>query len=225
MVSLQAGLRMKMPKRTLHRPRAISLAEDHGRKRIRVLSGLLTSLICSCCIGGVSAVHAGAGFSKNLELQGFGFDIAATNEGSINQLTIIPHGLTGQKEAIAVEIDGTVSGAEIADLDANGFPEVYVYVNSAGSGSYGSLVGYAVNKGKSLTEIYLPPIADDTKHNKGYMGHDEFAVVEGTFVQRFPIYKNTDTNAAPTGKIRQLQYKLKAGEAGWVLRLDRAIEY
>lgn len=57
------------------------------------------------------------------------------------------------------------------------------------------------------------------------MGHDEFAVVEGTFVQRFPIYKDTDTNVQPTGKTRQLQYKLKAGEAGWVLRLDKAVEY
>jgi hypothetical protein len=32
-------------------------------------------------------------------------------------------------------------------------------------------------------------------------------------------------NAAPSGKIRQLQYKLVAGENGWVLRLDQAIEY
>lgn len=168
---------------------------------------------------------AGDGFSKHLDLQGLSFDVSATNEGSINQLTIIPHGLSEQKDPITVEIDGTVSGVEIDDLDANGFPEIYVYVMSAGSGSYGSLVGYAVNKGKSMTEIYLPPIADDPKHNKGYMGHDEFAVVEGTFVQRFPIYENMDTNAQPSGKIRQLQYKLKAGEAGWLLHLDKAIEY
>jgi hypothetical protein len=57
------------------------------------------------------------------------------------------------------------------------------------------------------------------------MGHDEFAVVEGTLVQRFPLYREGDANARPTGKIRQLQYKLKAGEAGWVLRLDRSVEY
>ncbi len=172
-----------------------------------------------------AAAKAGARFEKRLELQGFAFDISATNDGSINQLTVIPSGLSEQQGRLQVEIDGSVTGAEIADLDSNGFPEIYVYVTSAGSGSYGSLVGYAVNKGKSVSEIYLPPVSDDKKHSKGYMGHDEFAVVEGTFVQRFPLYEDADTNAQPTGKTRQLQYKLKAGEAGWVLRLDKAIEY
>jgi len=164
-------------------------------------------------------------FRKSLELQGFSFVVEATNEGSINQLKITPTGLTEDNKPAASEIEGTVSGAEIGDLDGNGFPEVYVYVTSAGSGSYGSLVAYAVNNGKSMTSIYLPPVTDNAKANKGYMGHDEFAVVEGTFVQRFPIYKEGDTNADPSGKTRQLQYKLKSGEAGWLLKLDKVIEY
>ena len=60
---------------------------------------------------------------------------------------------------------------------------------------------------------------------KGYMGHDEFAVVEGIVAQRFPIYKDGDTNAQPSGKMRQLQYKLEPGEASWQLRLDRVVDY
>lgn len=172
-----------------------------------------------------AAVAEAGGFSKRLELQGFAFDVSATEDGSLNRLTIMPHGPGGKLAPISVEIDGTVSGAEIDDLDSNGDPEIYVYVNSAGSGSYGSLVAYAVNKDKSLSEIYLPQIADDKQHSKGYMGHDEFAVLEGTFVLRFPIYREGDSNAAPTGGTRQLQYKLKPGEAGWMLRLDRVVDY
>ncbi|MCA3556219.1 PliI family lysozyme inhibitor of I-type lysozyme [Aestuariivirga sp.] len=187
--------------------------------------GLLLPAAFLAVLSAPGSADAGNGFSRRLELQGVKFDVSATNEGSINQLTIVPHGLHEQRGPVTVEIDGTVSGAEIADLDANGFPEIYIYVTSAGSGSYGSLVGYAVNNNKSMTGIHLPPIADDAKHNSGYMGHDEFAVVEGTFVQRFPIYGTMDSNAQPSGKTRQLQYKLKAGEAGWVLRIDKAIEY
>lgn len=52
------------------------------------------------------------------------------------------------------------------------------------------------------------------------MGHDEFQVVENSLVRRFPIYKDGDSNAKPSGKMRQLQYKLKAGEAGWLLKLE-----
>jgi hypothetical protein len=182
-------------------------------------------LILSFAITSGHAAVAGEPFKQVFQLQGITFTVEATNEGSLNQLTITPKGLTEVNEPVTREIDGTVSGADVADIDVNGFPEIYVWVTSAGSGSYGSLVAYAVNKGKSISEIYLPPIADDPKHSKGYMGHDEFAVVEGTFVQRFPIYREGDTNAAPTGKTRQLQYKLRAGEAGWKLELDKAVEY
>ena len=57
------------------------------------------------------------------------------------------------------------------------------------------------------------------------MGHDAFAVVENRFVQRFPVYKPGDTNASPTGGMRQLHYKLVPGEAGWVLKLDKIEEF
>jgi hypothetical protein len=57
------------------------------------------------------------------------------------------------------------------------------------------------------------------------MGHDDFAVVEGTLVRRFPVYKDGDHNAAPSGGVRQLQYKLRPGEANWQLKLDRVVEY
>ena len=57
------------------------------------------------------------------------------------------------------------------------------------------------------------------------MGHDQFAIGEAALLRRFPIYRNGDTNAAPTGGVRQLQYKLKAGEAGWVLKLDNITAY
>jgi hypothetical protein len=50
-------------------------------------------------------------------------------------------------------------------------------------------------------------------------------VVETTFVRRFPIYRDGDVSAKPTGRARQLQYKLRPGEAGWVLKLDRTVEY
>jgi hypothetical protein len=59
----------------------------------------------------------------------------------------------------------------------------------------------------------------------GYMGHDEFAVVENSLVRRFPVYREGDTNTAPSGRMRQIQYKLVAGESGWVLRKDRIVEY
>ncbi len=162
---------------------------------------------------------------RTLTLLGVSFRVISLNDSSLNTLEIVPGGLEIDNRKISRQIDGVVTGVEVADLNADGSPEIYVYVTSAGSGSYGSVVAYSANKRKSLSEVYLPPIAENPKASQGYMGHDEFAVVEGRLIQRFPLYRSTDSNAKPTGGMRQLQYKLVPGEAGWILKLDRMVDY
>ena len=77
----------------------------------------------------------------------------------------------------------------------------------------------------SDTLLTLPEISENNEVNKGYMGHDEMAIVENTFCQRFPIYKDGDSNANPTGGTRQIQYKLVDGETGRILKIDKVLEF
>jgi hypothetical protein len=191
------------------------------------LAYMLTGLLCGAisASAGVDIRQENIRFDKMIELHGIKFHVTSTNDGSINTLNIVPTGLTIDNTPIVRTIDGTVTGAEVADLNVDGSPEIYIYVTSAGSGSYGSLVAYSANRRKSLSEIHLPSLAKNKKAAQGYMGHDEFAVIESVLARRFPIYRNTDTNAKPTGGMRQLHYKLFRGEAGWVLRVDRVVEY
>ena len=164
------------------------------------------------------------GFSRTLTMEGITFRVSCPNRGSLNELRIEPEGLLTDNSPMVQDVDGTVTGAEVADLNGDGSPEVYVYVQSAGSGSYGSLVAFSANNLKSLSGVYLPPVAEQPQVSKGYMGHDAFAVVDNRLVQRFPVYRETDTNAAPTGGTREVFYRLEAGEAGWLLKVDRVEE-
>jgi hypothetical protein len=163
------------------------------------------------------------GFDQTLALQGVTFHVMCPNQGSINVLRIEPQGLKKGNAVISKEIEGTITGAEVADLNADGSPEIYVYVASAGSGSYGSLVAYAANRKKSLTEIYLPPLEDNPKAMKGYMGHDELGVVERYLVRRFPVYRDQDIASQPTGGMRQIQYILNPSKYGWTLKVDKVL--
>jgi hypothetical protein len=172
-----------------------------------------------------TASFAAAPFDQTLSLQGITFHVACPNDRSAPAVTITPSGLTIDNSAMKQEAEGHVVLAEVADLDVDGSPEIYVYVQSAGSGSYGSLVAYSANRKRSLSQVYLPPITDHPTAARGYMGHDEFRVVESTLVRRFPVYREGDDNAKPTGGWRQIQYKLAAGEAGWILRPDKVVEY
>jgi len=160
-------------------------------------------------------------FEKTLSSDGITFKVVTTGEGSLRQLTITPSGLEIDNTPIKKEIEGSVSGVEIADINTDGSPEIYIYITSAGSGSYGSLVAYSANKKKSLSEIYLPPLEDDKINSVGYMGHDEFTIMENSLARHFPVYNKGDANCCPKGGIRQLQYKLIAGEAGWQLKLRK----
>ena len=164
-------------------------------------------------------------FQKTLTLQNISFDIKTRGEGSISQLTIQPKGLEIDNRKIAMEVDGQVVDAEIEDLNSDGFPEILIYTVSAGSGSYGNVIGYSVNNGKSISQIYFPELSENKEAGIGYMGHDEFAIVETSLVRRFPIYKDGDTNSKPTGGTRQIQYKLKDGEASRLLVIHKISEY
>jgi hypothetical protein len=175
--------------------------------------------------GGLSISAQAEPFFAQMVLQGVTFQVESPNDSSINQVTVRAETSEGSLGEVEVEADGRITNVEVEDLDANGYPEIYVYVTSAGSGSYGSLIAYASNTNKSMSEIYLPSLEDDAEVSRGYMGHDEFAVGEGNLIRRFPVYREGDSNAEPSGGTRQIQYKLEAGEAGWVLRQDRIVEY
>lgn len=164
-------------------------------------------------------------FHKTLSLQNINFEISIKGKGSLQQLTIKPSGLEISNLEINLEIDGNVVNAEIEDLNSDGFPEILIYTVSAASGTYGNVIGYSVNNGKSISQIYFPPISENPEASKNYMGHDEFAIVETSLVQRFKTYNKGDTNANPTGNMRQIQYKLIDGEASRRFIIEKITEY
>ncbi|MCB0485433.1 MAG: PliI family lysozyme inhibitor of I-type lysozyme [Flavobacteriaceae bacterium] len=164
-------------------------------------------------------------FAKSFHLQGIDFYVTSVKEEYQYKVTITPSGLEIDNQPVTFYTDDYVIDAEIEDLNSDGSPELLIYTQSVGSGSYGNVYGYSVNNKKSMSEIYFPPIAENTKVNQGYMGHDEFAIVETTLVQRFPVYNEGDANANPTGGKRQIQYKLIDGEASRKFVIDKVLDF
>lgn len=151
---------------------------------------------------------------------GIGFAVHAEPDGEGTRVTITPLGMSASNEPATQVFAATVTGAETDDLDADGFPEVYVYLASTDGSRRGDVFAMASNKGKSASTITLPALSDVPANAVGYTGGDEFAVVEGVLARRFPIQGGDGA-----AKTRQLQYKLVPGEAGWQLKLDRTSEF
>jgi hypothetical protein len=116
----------------------------------------------------------------------------------------------------------SISDVFVADLDGNGFDEIYIITTSAGSGSYGTVLGFASNKDKSLSMINFPEIQKRDENFEGYMGHDTFKIEDQKLVRIFPIYNEGDTNQNPTGWTRKLVYGLYLGEAMRQLKVEKS---
>ncbi|RYD48159.1 MAG: hypothetical protein EOP83_26930 [Verrucomicrobiaceae bacterium] len=159
-------------------------------------------------------------YEKSLELQGITFKVSSPNSAPSNRVTIVPAGLEADNSTVTVETPGIVTGTEVGDINADGSPEIYVYTTDVEE--RGNLIAFSANKKKSLSQISFPELGE---HSQGYRGGDEYAVVEGVIARRFPLYPVDATKTEPTRKIRQIQYKLQAGEAGWLLKVDKVIEF
>ena len=181
---------------------------------------MIPVLLAGATLSTFSQADNGA-FDKILRKDGIAFHVIGKRAEESARVRIVPQGLQEVNEPVELKIDGTITGAEIADLNGDKAPEVYIYVTSSGSGSYGSLVAYSSNHNQSMSEIYLPPLDPKSKAARGYMGHDRFKIQGHYLVRTFPVYEKEDPNCCPTGGERKLYYKLIPGEAGWILRLSK----
>jgi hypothetical protein len=172
-------------------------------------------LLTMALLAAVACPHPvlAAPFKQSLALQGVSFSVNASGDGSQQTLLVTTTGKGKRWPVIRETVDGQVVGTEVQDFNRDGLPELLVYLTSAGSGSYGSVLSWVTTKKGTLQPINMPDLSGLTA--KGYQGHDSFAVVEETLSRRFPIYKPGDTNAKPTGGLRQVNYKLVPGEASW----------
>ena len=102
----------------------------------------------------------------------------------------------------------------LADLDANGFDELYLITISAGSGSYGKVCGFASNKDKSFSFIYFPEITEKEIQPgelfEGYEGKDAFTIEGKNLIRQFAV-------GGDGKKIKTIRYELKKTETGFAL--------
>lgn len=108
------------------------------------------------------------------------------------------------------------------DLDANKFDEIFIWTVSAGSGSYGKLIGLSSLGDKSFALVNMPEISEKDLapggNFEGYEGHDEFEIVENSLSRRFPVKSDK-------GTIRGVNYKMKKGEASFQLWVKTSTVY
>lgn len=169
------------------------------------------------------ALQAQAAFEFAADQGGLSIRVGAANAGSLTTVNLVVHHEGALILRATVPAEGTVTEASVGDLNRDGYPEVYVFITSAGSGSYGSVIAYASNRNQSMTPITMQAPPDDAAVLTGYLGHDNYELGDDVLLRSFPVYLPGNSNAEPQGGRRTLRYRLHAGESGWLLKPELTV--
>lgn len=136
-----------------------------------------------------------------------GYRVECSNkEADENYVSISPVGLRIAGSKPSFKVLGRVNKALTDDFNDDGLPDLVICVYNE-SNNQTTIVSMSYTADKNLVPIYFPDIYLDPKLREGYKGYDEFSVLTGTLLRKFPIYLPDDTSDKPTGGIRTIQYK------------------
>lgn len=131
-----------------------------------------------------------------------------------NQLTIKPVGFESGARDISFTIKGRVASAQIDDLNRDGYPDLLITIFVDSNATSGTAYAFVSDGNKEIVPCVLPDPAMNSKISSGYKGHDQFTLMEGTLLHKFPIFNPKDEKDKPTGGNRVVMYQLAKAENG-----------
>jgi hypothetical protein len=182
--------------------------------RFRLLLSVLSVLLF--CIS-VSAQVPARKIDTSMKVGKVGYRIICKNSSpEKNIVSITPLGFDKEMREFSFEVKGRITRGEVDDINRDGFPDLVFYVFSNDSIPRGSVVGITSEKNETVVPVSFPDIFDDPKLRVGYKGNDQFFLMEGILVRRFPVYpvEGAPANAQGGNLIRQIQYNVVPGERG-----------
>lgn len=151
----------------------------------------------------------GKKFDSTVKVGRIGYHVATNNKNpDLNDVAIKLSGFEKEARGMDFYTRGRVTGISIDDLNTDGFYDLVIFVYGGLSGEFGSVYVLMSQENKSLIPVILPDPMLDGKINQGYKGYDEFTMLDGTILRKFPLYKSGDEKGKPTGGSRVVQYQI-----------------
>jgi len=157
-------------------------------------------------------------YDSTLKIGKIGFRVACGNRSlTQNALSIKPLGFKSEAREINLELKARVISSEIDDLNHDNLPDLIIYILEPSGKTNLFCVSAKSDDGKEpmyMQPIYFPDITNDAQLSKGYRGKDEYELIEGILIRKFPIYDADTTIKEPTKKIRRIMYRVVNGDNG-----------
>lgn len=170
-------------------------------------------------------------FDTSIKVGKTGYRVSCNNKNpERNIASISPIGFDKSIGDFSLEIKGRIQKAEVDDLNHDGYPDLVFYIFSNDSIPKGNVVAISSEKNENVAPILFPDIYDDPKLRIGYKGDDEFFLLEGSLMRRFPVFPvegaDTTKSKEPGTPMRQIQYTVVPAEQGAAtFKVLRSFEY
>lgn len=172
-----------------------------------------------------NAQHVFRKIDTTMKLGKAGYKISCKNANEEkNYVTLNPVGFKNTARDFGFDIKGRIIQTEVDDLNGDGFPDLVIYVQQPGPKNAVAVIGVSSMENESYQPIGFPDILDDPKLRTGYNGRDQFFLMEGTLMRRFPLF-TSDSIPVQTGMYRQVQYKVIKEERGLRFKVVRTYDY
>lgn len=154
-------------------------------------------------------------YDSSMKIGKAGYRVTCTNRNpEKNTINISPLGFDNAVRDFSFEIKGRILRSEVDDVNRDGYVDLLLYVYHGDTLNKGNVICISSEANNSVTPIAFPDIVDDPKLREGYRGFDQFFLMEGVLTRRFPLFTTDSTGSKPTGKIRQVTYRVAPGEKG-----------
>lgn len=152
-------------------------------------------------------------YDSTMKIGKAGYKVTCTNRNpEKNTINISPIGFDNTVRDFSFEIKGRILKSEVDDVNRDGYVDLLLYVYNGDTLNKGSVICISSEANNSVVPIAFPDIVDDPKLREGYRGFDEFLLMEGILNRRFPLFTTDSTGSKPTGKTRQVIYRVVSGE-------------
>jgi len=164
-------------------------------------------------------------YDSTMKIGKTGYRISCLNRSpERNVMNIRPIGFKSESREASIELRARVLGAEIDDLNNDGFPDIIIFIEDAAGKK--SIFPICSQDNERIAPILFPGLLNDMELSKGYRGKDEYKLVEGVLFRKFPIFPADTAIKEPTNKIRQLMYRVVQGERdSWKFKMFKQFDF
>lgn len=143
---------------------------------------------------------------------------------SVSNYYVTGSGFNNSNDTLAFPLKNPLHNSLLADIDNDGFQELYIITKSTGSESFLNIFGIASEGDTSLVEIKAHQTTSEEFQNNenmaGYLGNDSIYFTGKNIIREFPVYKSSDLAADNTKGKRRITYVLKKGDEFYELDIS-----